>query len=343
MVGMKGQSRPEDVRTRRTGEERRCDGEAERTAARPVHNLIAAAVVVMAASILVSCVFSTQHHRLGVLESQDQRSLPNLQNPYSAATDLGPDGWARGHVSRYHHGSWENPAPYRPRTSDIDNQQPYHAQVERKVPSAMVFSNRPVEPFTGRSGDAQPQPVEPDPQRYAARVSALPWYTSASQQDEKWGGVHQSNAMPNIMQNAYLYAQHVAQSHTGQLLRWRNYVTQHRSDATPKEQLAQARGMAFVANTEYNQARAQLAAMKKLAVIRRLNTKRQQASQLTSDVNNFATSMLRNEDLAKVKQDEAYGKIASAAKILNRMAHVGLLRRNAGTKALALLAQKYKY
>jgi hypothetical protein len=149
--------------------------------------------------------------------------------------------------------------------------------------------------------------------------------------------------MPNIMQNAYLYAQHVAQSHTGQLLRWRNYVTQHRSDATPKEQLAQARGMAFVANTEYNQARAQLAAMKKLAVIRRLNTKRQQASQLTSDVNNFATSMLRNEDLAKVKQDEAYGKIASAAKILNRMAHVGLLRRNAGTKALALLAQKYKY
>lgn len=181
--------------------------------------------------------------------------------------------------------------------SDDEFQQPWHAQVQPKPRASMAYSTQPVEPFQ----TAQ--------QRYNmnhdARVSALPWYTSASQQDEKWGGVHQSNALPNVMQNAYLYAQHVAQSHTGQLLRWRNYVTQRRSDATPKEQLAQAKGMAYVAATEYNQARAQLAAIKKMAVIRRLNTKRQEAKELTGDVNKFATGMLRQQDLSEIKKDEA--------------------------------------
>jgi len=79
--------------------------------------------------------------------------------------------------------------------------------------------------------------------------------------------------------------------------------------------------------------------MKKMAVIRRLDTKRQQARELTSDVNKFATGMLRNQDLAQVKQDEAYGKVASAAKILNRMAHSGLLRRKAASQRLLHLQQ----
>ena len=210
--------------------------------------------------------------------------------------------------------------------SDAEFSVPYHAQQPRRAPAPMAISPRPVEPFQNSN-------------LHAARVSALPWYTSASQQDEKWGGVHQVPGVPNALQNAYLYAQHVAQSHTGQLLRWRNYITQHRSDATPKEQLAQAKGMAYVAITEYSQARAQLAAMKKMAVIRRLDTKRQQARELTSDVNKFATGMLRNQDLAQVKQDEAYGKVASAAKILNRMAHSGLLRRKAASQRLLHLQQ----
>jgi len=210
--------------------------------------------------------------------------------------------------------------------SDAEFSVPYHAQQPRRAPAPFAISPRPVEPFQ-------------NPNLHAARVSVLPWYTSASQQDEKWGGVHQVPGVPNALQNAYLYAQHVAQSHTGQLLRWRNYITQHRSDATPKEQLAQAKGMAYVASTEYSQARAQLAAMKKMAVIRRLDTKRQQARELTSDVNKFATGMLRNQDLAQVKQDEAYGKVASAAKILNRMAHSGLLRRKAASQRLLHLQQ----
>ena len=205
-------------------------------------------------------------------------------------------------------------------------EQPQHAQQPRGPGNGLVFSNKPVEPFQNS-------------QIKANRVGALPWYTSASQQDEKWGGVHQSANGVNAVQNAYLYAQHVAQSRTGQLLRWRNYVTQHRSDATPKEQIAQAQGMAYVASTEYNQARAQLAAMKKMAVIRRLDAKRQEAKEVTSDVNRFATSMLRNQDLAQVKQDEAYGKIAAASKILNRMAHSGLLRRKSANQRLRHLQQ----
>ena len=209
--------------------------------------------------------------------------------------------------------------------SDAEFSRPQHAQQPRRATNFMDFADKPVEPFQTRA--------------HASRVSALPWYTSASQQDEKWGGVHESSAFPNAAQNAYLRAQHVAQSHTGQLLRWRNYVTQRRSDATPQEQLAQARGMANVASAEYNQARAQLAAMKKLAVIRRLSTKRREAKQLTSDVDSFASGMLRNEDLAQVKQDEAYGKIAQATKILNRMAHSGLLRRRAAAERMHRLQQ----
>ena len=221
----------------------------------------------------------------------------------------------------------ERPLVPRALESDAEFQQRnIHAQQPRQQTNFMEFADRPVEPFQS-------------PQVHASRVRALPWYTSASQQDEKWGGVHQSGAFPNVAQNAYLYAQHVAQSHTGQLLRWRNYVTQRRSDATPKEQLAQARGMASVASAEYNQARAQLAAMKKMAVIRRLNTKRLEAKELTSDVNRFASGMLRNEDLAQVKQDEAYGKIAEATKILTRMAHSGLLRRKSAARRLRHLQQ----
>ena len=153
---------------------------------------------------------------------------------------------------------------------------------------------------------------------------AAPRYTSASQQDEKWGGAH-----GNAVQNAYLYAQHVAQSHTGQLLRWRNYVTQRRSDATPQEQRARAKEMHDVAQTEYNQARAQLAAMKRIAVIRRLNSRRHQARDLKSGVQHLANGMLRAEDLAQVKRDEAEGKIVDATKILDRMAHSRLLHGSA--------------
>jgi hypothetical protein len=211
--------------------------------------------------------------------------------------------------------------------SDDAFAEPQHADQPRRAPHpGLQFAAQPVEPFQ-------------DPRRHAARVARLPWYTSAAQQDEKWGAVHQSPAFPNNVQNAYLYAQHVAQSHTGQLLRWRNYVTQRRSDATPEEQLAQAKGMSQVASTEYNQARSQLAAMKKMAVIRRLNMKQQQAGQLIRDVNRFATGMLRNQDLAKVKADEAVGKIASATKILDRMARSGLLHRKAAAQRLRHLQQ----
>ena len=211
--------------------------------------------------------------------------------------------------------------------SDAAFARPQHADQPRRAPHpGLQFAALPVEPFQ-------------DPRQHAARVTRLPWYTSAAQQDEKWGAVHQSQALPNAVQNAYLYAQHVAQSHTGQLLRWRNYVTQRRSDATPKEQLAQAKGMSQVASTEYNQARAQLAAMKKMAVVRRLNMKQQQDGQLISDVNQFATGMLRNQDLAQVKADEAVGKIASATKILDRMARSGLLRRKAAEQRMRHLQQ----
>ena len=221
----------------------------------------------------------------------------------------------------------ESPVSLEIPESDANFQKPQHAQQRRREPHpGLQFSDQPVEPF--QKSDV-----------HAAKVARLPWYTSASQQDEKWGGVHQSNTLPNAVQNAYLYAQHVAQSHTGQLLRWRNYVTQRRSDATPDEQLAQAKGMSQVATTEYNQALAQLAALRKMAVIRRLDLKRQQKSQRVNDVNKFATGMLRNEDLAQVKQDEAFGKIASATKILNRMTRSGLLHRNAAAERLRHLQQ----
>jgi hypothetical protein len=178
----------------------------------------------------------------------------------------------------------------------------------------------------GAAQHAQQPRVDSHPGMQFSQIP-YPWYTSASQQDEKWGGVRHVNSFPNAAQNAYLYAQHVAQSHTGQLLRWRNYVAQRRSDATPKEQLAQAKGMDAVARAEYNQARVQLAALKKLAVVRRQSSKRQDARQLTTDVRTFANHMLRDEDLAQVKRKEAYGKIEDATKILNKMARSGLIRR----------------
>ncbi|EKX46085.1 hypothetical protein GUITHDRAFT_163100 [Guillardia theta CCMP2712] len=152
-----------------------------------------------------------------------------------------------------------------------------------------------------------------------------PRYTSASDMADRFQ--NRQDFMPTADQSAYLYAQHVAQSHVGQLLRWRNYVTQRRSNASPQEERAQAEEMADVAMKEYKDASKQLTFLKQKEVARARRRKQLESQQLTSDVDRIANQILRDQQLSRVKSDEARGKIKNAVQTLTQMAESGVIRK----------------
>eukprot|EP00960_Hanusia_phi_P066881 766498-Hanusia_phi.AAC.7 len=172
-------------------------------------------------------------------------------------------------------------------------------------------------------------------QRYPASAMLLnvipvyrgryPRYTSASEMADRFQ--NRPDFMPTADQSAYLYAQHVAQSHVGQLLRWRNYVTQRRSNASPKEQTEQAKEMADVAMKEYNDASKQLTFLKQKEAARDKRRKQNEQQQLTSDVDRIANQILRDQQLSRVKSEEARGMIKNAVQTLNQMAETGMIKQ----------------